>query len=86
MPRQPMRQRGFAILGAFFLVIVLGALGVAMARMTAQNQAGAALDVQGARAFEAARTGIEWASWQVLNPASAPACFAATTLTFPDGA
>ncbi len=76
-------QRGFAIAGAFFLVIILGLLGTYIARITAQNQAGAALDLQGARAFEAARSGAEWAAFQLLSPSAAPACFTATTLTFP---
>jgi MSHA biogenesis protein MshP len=82
---RPIRQRGFAIVGAFFLVVVLAALGLYLSRFTAQNQAGSALDIQGARAYEAARTGMEWAAWRVLDPAAAPGCFAATTLGFPDG-
>lgn len=80
------RQRGFAIAGALFLIVILGVLGVSLSRITALNQSGSALDIQGARAYQAARAGTEWAAWQVLNPASAPACFAATTLAFTDGA
>lgn len=77
------RERGFAIVGAFFLVVILGALGVYLSRITAQNQAGSALDIQGARAYQAANAGIEWAASRLLLPASAPSCFTATTLAFP---
>ena len=77
------RQRGFAIAGAVFLVVILGTLGLYLARITAQNQAGSALDVNGVRAYHAARAGIEWAAFQVLAPAGAPDCPATTTLALP---
>jgi MSHA biogenesis protein MshP len=79
----PGAQRGFAIVGAFFLVAILAALGLYLSRITAQNQAGSALDISGARAYQAARAGVEWAAFQVLSPATAPACPATTTLALP---
>ena len=78
-------QRGFAIIGAFFLVVVLALLGLYLSRVTARNQAGSALDIQGARAYAAANAGVECAAAQMLLPSGAPGCFAATTLTFADG-
>ena len=78
----PRAERGFAIIGAFFLVVILALLGLYLSRVTAQSQAGSALDIQGARAYQAANAGIEWAAAQLLLPAAAPACFAATTVTF----
>lgn len=81
--RPPRSARGFAIVAAFFLVVILGALGVYLSRITAQTQAGSALDVQGVRAYQAAGAGIEWAAARLLLPGTAPACFAATTLSFP---
>ena len=78
------RERGFAIVGAFFLVVILGALGLYLARITAQNQAGSALDIQGARAYQAANAGIEWAAARLLLEPVAPGCFRETTLSFTD--
>jgi MSHA biogenesis protein MshP len=82
--RPRVRERGFAIVGAFFLVVILGALGLYLSRITAQNQAGSALDIQGARAYQAANAGIEWAAARLLMVAAAPACFRDTTLSFVD--
>ncbi len=75
-------QRGFSIVTAIFLLVVLSFLGVAMVTFsTAQHQT-LAQDVMGARAYQAARAGIEWAVFQVAqSPASAAAPTAcATTL------
>ncbi len=77
-------ERGFAIVGAFFLVVILGALGLYLSRITAQNQAGSALDIQGARAYQAANAGIEWAASRLLLDPVAPGCFRDTTLSFGD--
>jgi MSHA biogenesis protein MshP len=82
--RHPRRERGFAIVAAFFLVVILGALGVYLARITAQNQAGSALDIQGARAYQAASAGIEWAAERLLLPQATPGCFSPASLSFQD--
>jgi len=62
-------QRGFSIVSAIFLLVVLAFLGAAMTTFsTTQNQS-AALDVMGSRAYQAARAGIEWAAYYVtLTP------------------
>lgn len=67
-------QQGFSIITAIFLLVVLAFLGVAMvAFSTAQNQS-SAMDVLGARAYQAARAGIESAAYQVnISQASAVA-------------
>jgi MSHA biogenesis protein MshP len=66
-------QRGFSIVSAIFLLVVLAFLGAAMTSFSvAQNQS-AAMDVMGSRAFQAARAGIEWAAYHV---ASAPGAWA----------
>lgn len=62
-------QRGFSLVSAIFLLVVLAALGAAMVTFsTAQNQ-NLAMDVLGSRAYQAANAGIEWAAY---NIASAP--------------
>jgi MSHA biogenesis protein MshP len=70
-----LRASGFALPSAIFLLVILAALGAFILTVSTSQHAGAALDVQGARAYHAARAGIEWGLFQT-------AC-ASTTLTFP---
>ena len=66
------RQHGFSMVTAIFLLVVLAGLGAAMVTLsTSQNQS-SALDVMGSRAYQAARAGIEWAAYQVINNSSCP--------------
>jgi MSHA biogenesis protein MshP len=66
-------QRGFAMVTAIFILIVLAALGAFIATVSSNQQIGAALDVQGAQAYQAARAGVEWGLYQVIK-GSAAAC------------
>ncbi len=59
--------RGFAILSAIFILVVLAALGAFILSISSQQQIGSALDVQGVRAYQAARAGIEWGLYQVQS-------------------
>jgi len=61
-------QRGFSIVTAIFLLVVLALLGAFMLSVTGLQQSSLQLDVQGVRAYQAARAGIEWGAWQVLDP------------------
>ncbi len=70
------RESGFVLPTAIFLLVVLAALAASMVSLSRTSQLGSALDIQGSRAYQAARAGIEWAAWQVLrNPT--PSCLAA---------
>lgn len=69
-------QRGFSIITAIFLVVVLAALGAFAVSMFRTQQLAAALDELGARAYQAAQAGIEWGAWQVLRGSGT--CAAAT--------
>ncbi|HUW29962.1 MAG TPA: hypothetical protein VMV97_15315 [Sulfuriferula sp.] len=71
-------QRGFAIVAAIFLVVVLAALGAFMLTFSSVQHITSAQDIQGARAYQAARTGIEWGAYQVLQKSS---CTPSTSLT-----
>ena len=53
-------QRGFAAIAAIFLVVVLAALGGFMLTFSNTQQLTSAQDVQGSRAYWAARAGLEW--------------------------
>lgn len=77
-------QRGFSLITAIFLLVVLGTLGTMMVTFFVAQQQSSALDVMGSRAYQAARAGIEWAAYQVsLTPASsvAPVGGCATSFT-----
>lgn len=52
---------------AIFLLVVLAALGAFIAGITSSQQVGLAHDIQGARAYQAARYGSEWGVYQVLR-------------------
>jgi len=59
------RQSGFTIVSAIFILVVLATLGAFMVTISTTQQIGSALDVQGTRAYQAARSGIEWGVYQV---------------------
>lgn len=58
--------RGFSLVPALFLLIVLAALGVVAVRMSAVENQTVVLTMQSARAFSAARAGVDWAAYQAL--------------------
>jgi MSHA biogenesis protein MshP len=66
-------QRGFAAVAAIFLVVVLAALGGFMLTFSNTQHLTLAQDVQGSRAYWAARAGLEWGISKVLvDPALCP--------------
>lgn len=66
-------QRGFAAIAAIFLVVVLAALGAFMLTFSNTQQLTSAQDVQGSRAYWAARAGLEWGIASVATAAVCPA-------------
>ena len=63
-------QRGFTIISAIFILVVLAALGAFIVNISTSQQVGSALDVQGVRAYHAARAGLEWGLYQVQSSAN----------------
>jgi MSHA biogenesis protein MshP len=62
----PLRQaRGFSIVSAIFLLVVLSLLGTLMVTFSGVQHVSSAQDVQGGRAYQAARAGIEWGLYQL---------------------
>ena len=67
-------QRGFAAIAALFVLVVLAALGAFMVSISSSQQITAAQDIQGSRAYWAARAGMEWALGSLAaSPAACPA-------------
>ncbi len=60
MTRPPTSQQGFAAVAAVFLVVGLAALGAFMLSFSNAQQLTSAQDVQGSRAYWAARAGLGW--------------------------
>jgi len=66
-------QHGFAAIAAIFLVVILAALGGFMVTFSNTQQLTAAQDLQGSRAYWAARAGLGWGIAQVTaSPANCP--------------
>jgi MSHA biogenesis protein MshP len=65
-------QRGFAAIAAIFIVVLLAALGGFMVTFSNTQQLTAAQDIQGSRAYWAARAGLEWGIGSVAASAAAP--------------
>lgn len=78
------RQCGFAIVSAIFLVVVLAALGAFMVTFSGVQHVTHAQDIQGSRAYWAARSGIEWGVYQAVK-AVPVSCVAGKNLAGPDG-
>jgi MSHA biogenesis protein MshP len=70
--------RGFAVISAIFILVVLAALGAFILSISTNQQIGSALDVQGVRAYQAARSGVEWGLFRQLQ---AGACAASSSFT-----
>ncbi|AMK78844.1 MULTISPECIES: pilus assembly PilX family protein [Methylomonas] len=60
-------QRGFSIVVATFVLVVLGLLGTYMVRLSANQISTSINALQGARAYQAARAGIEWSIARIAN-------------------
>ena len=69
-------NQGFAIITAIFILVVLAVLGAFMVNVSSNQHIGSALDVQGVRAYQTARAGIEWGLYQKLV---ANSCVASTS-------
>ena len=82
------RQRGFVLPTAIFLIVVMASLAAWMVRTFTLMRADTDLSIRAAYAYQAALAGIEWGSYQTLDPGNAwvagtalPACPATTTLS-----
>lgn len=71
------RQKGFSLVSAIFLLVVISALGVFAVTLSTTQHQSAALNVLGARGYQAARAGVDWAVYQVSPNSAVPGGFAA---------
>ena len=71
------KQSGLSIISAIFMLVLLAALAAFMLTFSVVSNVTQAQDIQGSRAYWAARSGLEWGAYRVLQD---NAC-ATTTLT-----
>jgi MSHA biogenesis protein MshP len=64
---QRSHARGFSLITAIFLLVVMAALGAFMVIFTGLQQSTLQVDVQGVRAYYAARAGADWALYRALD-------------------
>ena len=81
MSRLPRTESGFVLPTAIFLLVVLAALATYMVSLSRTSHISSALDVQGTRAYLAARAGIEWGAYQLLRNNTCNAGPSAVALT-----
>jgi MSHA biogenesis protein MshP len=72
------RQRGFTLIAAIFLLVVVAALVGFITNIRVVQQTTLVYGVQGARAMQAARSGIEWGIHESIVNGS---CAASTNFT-----
>ena len=77
------RARGFALVPALFLIVVLAALGAVAIRVGNGEQQTVTMALQQSRAVAAARAGIEWGAYNALVNHT---CAASTTLNLSEAA
>lgn len=81
--RNARAERGFSLVSALFLLVVLASLGAYMVSISGTQHFTALYAAQGAKAFHAARAGVDWG---ISSAISGGACPANTTInTFAGG-
>ncbi len=77
----PPSQRGFSLVAAIFLMVVLSSMGVFIVAVSGVQHQTVNIALLGTRALQAARTGAEWGAFHALESG---AC-TTTTLTLTEG-
>lgn len=80
-PHNIIKQRGFSLVSAIFLLVVIAALGAFAVTISNSQHQSDAMDVMGKRAYQAARAGIEWGAMQITQSGVVGTAFASTCQT-----
>lgn len=75
---------GFALMAALFIIVTLAAIGAYLLTISTAQVGAATQDEQAARAYQAARAGIDWGAYGVLRNAPA-SCSASQTIQLHQG-
>jgi len=69
MPPCARRCQGFALMMAVFMIVTMAAIGVYLVTISTGQIEAASQDEEATRAYQAARTGVDWGAYQLLrNP------------------
>lgn len=68
-------QRGFLVIAGVFLIVVLAGLVAYLTTVSTTSQAASAADLNSARAYQAARSGTEWAAYLLLRGSTGAGTF-----------
>ncbi len=60
-------SKGFGLVAAMFVMIIISLVVIAMSRLASVQHGSNALAIQQARAYQAARAGLEWGISQAVN-------------------
>ena len=71
--RRANKQQGFSLITAIFLLVVLASLMAYMVSLAVVQHSTLARAVQGARAMQAARSGLDYAAYRALQSGICPA-------------
>lgn len=72
-------QKGFSLIAAVFILAVLSLAGAFVVKIVALGSATNSQAIQSARALSAARSGLEWGTYQIINVQPAATCFTSPT-------
>ena len=81
MKRSLRRARGFALILALFLIVSMAAIGAYLLTVSNVQVETGVMDEQAARAYQAARAGLEWGAYRVLRNSTCPV--GTTPIPFP---
>jgi MSHA biogenesis protein MshP len=73
--------RGFALVSALFLIVIVSLLAAVALRLSMGQQQTVTMALQQARALSAARSGIQWAAYNALKPVGASCAGATLNMT-----
>ncbi|MFA6013492.1 MAG: hypothetical protein WC742_00365 [Gallionellaceae bacterium] len=84
-------ERGVSLVTAIFLLVVIGGLGMFAVTLSTTQSQSTGMDILGKRAYQAARAGIEWGAFHIVqsNVVASPngvggfasSCLAATAIS-----
>jgi MSHA biogenesis protein MshP len=77
------REGGFALMLAVFMIVTLAAIGLYLVTISTGQIQAVSQDEQSVRAFQAARTGIDWGAYQLLQQGGT--CTGSQRLTLTQG-
>lgn len=67
-------ERGFALVAALFVLVIIAVVVATMSRLSVTQNSSLDLAVQQARAYQAARAGLEWGLHQLMLESNAGVC------------